>query len=267
MRIENGIILSCSSARDAGRPRCLSCGTTENMGRRRYCSIECRQRLRYKLNLRTGLLRALNIRYATFFFSDHMIIMDMLPYASKDVYSFRYPRSAGKQPADDFSSMADVLGDSWWSVKKKTNKHYMASMHIFEQADRNRISSKIIRPQQITKPTIKERTLSRLCLDRLDLNAPELDQVIKNAYRRQAKRFHPDVGGDNATFRMVQQAYEELSQWVKNPSFIRRRGFVDKWFYEGEKDRWLQPTPLPRAPRFDKAAREFSIERALPLGP
>jgi DnaJ domain len=264
MRIENGIILSF---RGADGPRCLSCGTTENMGRRRYCSIECRQRLRYKLNLRTGLLRALNIRYATFCFSDIMIVMDMLPYASKDVFSFSYPRSAGKQPADDFSSMADILGDSWWAVKKKTNKHYMASQHLFEQADRNRISRKTVKPQQIAKPAIKDRTLSRLCLDRLDLNAPELDQIIKNAYRQQAKRYHPDVGGDNASFRLIQQAYEELNQWVRNPSYIRHRGFVDKWFYEGEKDKWLQPTPLPRPNRTSRTARGFSIKRALPVGP
>ena len=44
--------------------RCLSCGASENLGRRRYCSISCRQRLRQKLNVRTGLLRALNTRYA-----------------------------------------------------------------------------------------------------------------------------------------------------------------------------------------------------------
>jgi len=264
MKIENGIILSGT---ESAGPRCLSCGTTENMGRRRYCSVECRQRLRYKLNLRTGLLRALNIRFATFFFSDVMIVMDMLPYASKDVFSFSYPRSTGKQPADDFSRMADLLGDCWWAVKKKTNKHYMASQHLFEQADRNRISRKIIRPQQITKPAIKDRTLSRLCLDRLDLNAPELEQIIKNAYRQQAKKYHPDVGGDNATFRMIQQAYEELSQWMRNPSFIKRRGFTDKWFYEGEKDKWLQPTPIPRPNRSGRTARGGVIARALPFGP
>jgi len=42
--------------------RCLSCGTTANMKRRRYCSIECRQKLRHNLNMRTGLLQVLQTR-------------------------------------------------------------------------------------------------------------------------------------------------------------------------------------------------------------
>jgi len=48
--------------KDNGRiRRCLSCGTTDNMKRRRYCSLECRQKLRHNLNIRTGLLQALQI--------------------------------------------------------------------------------------------------------------------------------------------------------------------------------------------------------------
>jgi len=77
------------------KSRCLSCGTTENLGRRRYCSIDCRQKLRYTLDLRTGLLKTLNTRYATFYFTDVMIIMDVLPYYSKEIFSFIYPRIDG----------------------------------------------------------------------------------------------------------------------------------------------------------------------------
>ena len=40
--------------------RCLSCGTPAITGRQRYCSAECRQRLQFKLDLRTGLIQALN---------------------------------------------------------------------------------------------------------------------------------------------------------------------------------------------------------------
>ena len=60
-------------SKGTSKNRCLSCGTSENMKRRKYCSIECRQRLRYNLNLRTGLLRALNTRYATFYFTESLI--------------------------------------------------------------------------------------------------------------------------------------------------------------------------------------------------
>jgi hypothetical protein len=35
-------------------------------------------------------------------------------------------------------------------------------------------------------------------------------QVIRDAYRQQAKRFHPDTGGTDWTFRLLAQAYEVL---------------------------------------------------------
>ena len=91
-----------AAAKDKKTKRCLSCGTTENLGRRRYCAIECRQKLRYALDLRTGLLRTLNTRYATFYFTEMMIIMDVLPYGTKEIYSFIYPRSNGKKPVHDY---------------------------------------------------------------------------------------------------------------------------------------------------------------------
>ena len=84
------------------RNRCLSCGTTENMRRRKYCSVECRQQLRYHLNLRTGLLRALNTRYATFYFTEAVIILDVLPYGSAELFSYIFPRSTHGKPVDDF---------------------------------------------------------------------------------------------------------------------------------------------------------------------
>jgi predicted nucleic acid-binding Zn ribbon protein len=65
---------------------CLSCGTDENMGRRKYCSIECRQRLRYNLNMRSGLLKALNTKFATFYFTNSLIFMDVLPYLRPSIF-------------------------------------------------------------------------------------------------------------------------------------------------------------------------------------
>ena len=106
---------------------CLSCGTELTDRRRRYCSIPCRQRLRYKLEVRTGLLKAINARYATFYFTRKMVIMDVMPYGSRDIYSFMYPRSVNQAPADDFSRMADHLGNSWWSERRRSHRKYSGS--------------------------------------------------------------------------------------------------------------------------------------------
>ena len=183
------------------KSRCLSCGTTENIGRRKYCSIDCRQNLRYALNIRTGLLMALNIRYATFYFTDMMIIMDVLPYGSDDIFSFTYPRSNGSKPAEDYRMMSAVLGNEWWAEKNRTNKHYLASRYVLDQAIRN---------ERKTNRTVPFET----------------EIPVK-----------PDA------FRKIHQAYIDLVQWLENPSYIKRRGFPDKWFYDGTKNKWVQPTP------------------------
>jgi hypothetical protein len=215
------------------------------MGRKKYCSVECRQALRSKLDMRTGLLQALNTRYATFYFSDIMIIMDILPYGFKDICSFFYPRSPGARPGDDFGAMSNILGESWWAEKRRTNKRYLASMHVLSLANRNQKPA-AVRPYAVETPVIKATSLVYLNLSRTDLYSPELLKIVKTAYRTQAKIYHPDLGGDAATFRKINQAYEDLSNWADNPSFFRRRGFPDKWFYDGGANRWLQPAPMPK---------------------
>jgi hypothetical protein len=223
---------------------CLSCGTRENIGRRRYCSVECRKKLHYKLEVRTGLIMALNARYATFYFSEDDIVMDMLPFGTSNIYSFFYPRSPGNKPAEDFSHMADLLGDLWWTEKRRTNKRYIASHHVLGQASQNRVSLLSVKPVMVRVPSIRGSFLTELEIDKSMLTSPDLQKIVKNAYRRQAKEYHPDIGGNATKFRRIYQAYEELMNWAKNPTFVKRCGFPDKWFYNGHTNRWMQPLPL-----------------------
>ena len=225
---------------------CLSCGSTSNLGSKRYCSIQCRQRLRRTLNLRTGLLKALNIRFATFYFTTDTIMLDVMAYGDKDTFSFIYPRSARKKPVDDFSSMADALGNAWWAERRRTNRKYLASNLVLKQAQRNESTCDDIKPFEIKIPNVKDKALISLKLGKSVLESPELYRVIKTAYRQQVMKHHPDRGGDASSFRRIHQAYEELLNWAENPSFVKRRGFPDKWFYDGIANRWVQPTPQQR---------------------
>ncbi len=223
--------------------RCLSCGTTENIGRRRYCSVECRQRLSHQLNVRTGLLRALNTRYATFYFNDWLLIMNVLPFDSNQIFSFLFPRSRNRKPVEDFSQMANELGNAWWEEIRRTGRRYLASRHLLEQADHNHSRLDAIKPLEIQKPAQIGKSIIHLKLNQAQLNNPQLIQVIKQAYRRQAKKHHPDQGGNASMFRKIHEAYQQLIGWAENPTFVRRRGFPDKWFYDGFQNRWVQPTP------------------------
>jgi hypothetical protein len=216
------------------------------MSRRKYCSVECRQRLRYKLQVRTGLLRALQTRYATFYFDDRVIVLDILPYGTQEIYSFLFARRPGATPADDFSRMANVLGNDWWAERRRTNKKYRASQHLLRQASAGNGDIHSVMPLEERRAVIKDNFLIQLKIDRRDLDSPNLGTVLKKAYREQAKRHHPDLGGRPEAFRRLQKAYESLMNWAEHPSFTRRRGFPDKWFYDGETNRWVQPVAVSR---------------------
>ena len=225
--------------------KCLSCGCTENMGTRKYCSVACRKNLRHQLNIRTGLLKALNTRYATFYFTEALLIMDVLPSGSGKIYSFLFPRSRERKPAQDFSELCNLLGNAWWGEMKRTNRQYLASRHVLMQASPQDSSIKSIQPEVVKIPAVKGggKPLVYLKLDRETLHSKTLKQVIKSAYRRQARIVHPDMGGDEKTFRKIYQAYRDLMTWADEPSFLKRSGFPDRWFYDGHKNRWVQPTP------------------------
>ncbi len=213
------------------------------MGRRRYCSIECRQRLRYSMNIRTGLLRALNTRYATFYFTETLIILDVLPYGSGELFSYIFPRTPDRKPVEDFCTLFNILGNQWWAERNRTNKRYLASRLVLEKAESKNADAAPIRPLDAKRPAVLAKHLSFLKLQKKDLDSPELQKKIKSAYRRQAMRYHPDRGGDAAGFRNLHAAYEQLLGWLENPVFVRRRGFPDRWFYDGATNRWVQPAP------------------------
>ena len=224
--------------------RCLSCGTRQNLGKKRYCSISCRQNLRQRLDVRTGLLQALNTRYATFSFTEHQIILDIIPYGAKEVCTFLSARATGNNPGEDFSRLAETLGKLWWAEHQRTKKRYHASRHVLDYGLRNLVSPDSVRPVTVYTPAVKPDSLACLNVEKRSLNLTENRKIIKDAYRRQAKIHHPDAGGDAAIFRKVHKAYEELIHWTEHPSFTHQRGFPDKWVYEGERNRWLMPAPL-----------------------
>ena len=199
--------------------------------------------------MHTGLLRALNTRYATFYFTYDTINLDVLPYGSKEIFSFIYPRTGRKKPVEDFRRLADTLGNAWWAERRRTNKKYRAAQVVFEKARRNNNPVEAVEPYVLKIPSVKDRALIRLKLGRKLLDSPELIRIIKTAYRQQAMQHHPDRGGDSSTFRRIHQAYQDLVRWAESPTFVRRRGFPDKWFYDGNSNRWVQPTPAKFDPR------------------
>ncbi len=220
---------------------CLSCGTTENMRRRKYCSMACRQRLHRRLDQRTGLLQAINARYATFHFTTRIVVMDVVVGFSPVVYSFLFPRRPGQVPADDFGCLADHLGRLWWAEQRRTRKRYLASRLVLDGALQRSVPRRQVAAPSFRLASVRQDLLIQLAIDRASLDGPDPEGSIKRAFRRQAHRCHPDLGGDGASFRRLRAAYEELLVWAESPTFIQRRGFPDRWFYDGARNGWVQP--------------------------
>ncbi len=233
-----------SDLRNKNAHGCLSCGVRLNSSRQRYCSPFCRQQLKEYLNRRTGLLVALNTRYATFYFTDFIIVMDILPYGTNQIFSFIIARTPGNKPVVDFCDMFQALGSLWWSEKRRTRKRYMATLQVLDIARRVNSEMNRIIPRRVMVPAVRKKDLRILCLDKNDLLLDGLEGRIKTAYRRQAKKHHPDLGGDASKFRHLQNAYEKMIDWSKNPTFLRIKGFPDKWLYERTTNRWVQPASI-----------------------
>lgn len=220
----------------------MSCGRTENMRNRRYCSVGCRQHLRQKLTTRTGLLEALNVRHATFYFTSEVIVLDIIVHDIREVFRFTALRANGSRPADDFGKMANMLGEAWWAETERTGKKYMAVRRLLQMAEKHEGYS-LVRPRLIKTPSVRAESLRCLGITRAQLGSKQLTKLIRDAYRRQAKIHHPDAGGEPTTFRGIHDAYKELLQWADHPTFTRRRGFPDKWYYDGSAQKWTQPVP------------------------
>jgi hypothetical protein len=229
------------SRRSTPRRICLACGGELPRRHRRYCTLACRQQLLASLNRRTGLLRALNTRYATFYFTDLAIVMDLLPYGMEQIFSYMLPRTLGKKPVDDFCDLSNMLGNEWWNERNKTKKRYLASQHVLGSAKKPTQPKETVIPSALAVPSVRASSLITLELQPDDLTMANLLGCIKQAYRRQVKKHHPDLGGDAQAFLKIQEAYEKLIDWSRNPTYIHRSGFPDKWLYEGASNRWTQP--------------------------
>jgi len=136
-----------------------------------------------------------------------------------------------------------MLGNAWWAERKRTDRKYLASRYVLAQASRNSSLAGSIKSLETKIPAVNGKSLIHLKLDRSALESTGIEKIIKSAYRRQAKKYHPDRGGDNAAFRKINRAYEDLIRWSENPVFFKRHIFADKWFYDGCKNRWVQPAP------------------------
>jgi len=239
MPSKNEIIYS-----QAGRGRhkiCLSCGAGLDKRKRRYCSKDCKDLLIFALRWLKNLLLALNTNYATFSFSEYLLVVNILPYRSEEVFSFFYQRTPGRTPAEDLKAMCIELSREWYNNNQDTNCRALASIHILKKGLTGIVAKDLVKPVTRKGGANIKRQLKALRLSLEDVESERSKEKVKAAYRKEAMKTHPDVGGDGEKFKIVSESYQELIQWLKSPSYVVTRGVPEKWSYDGQSYKWRAP--------------------------
>ncbi len=221
---------------------CLSCGEPLSKRKRRYCKKECKEEFEFKLKWFNNILRIFKTRYATFYFTQDTLILNVLTNLSKKVYTFFYSRTPGLKPAKDMENMVFELGDMWWwQLRAKKSKSF-ASLYVLQTGEENLVSPDMVIPNKEKYITGIKKSLDffKISKDSL-LNFSITDKDIKSAYRKAALKYHPDLGGSNDKFRKLKEAYEHIKNWLQNPSYYTRRGIPGQWSYVGCKSKWYTP--------------------------
>jgi len=221
---------------------CLSCGRILEKGKKRYCRRDCKDEFVFKLKWFNNLLRALDARFATFFFTESMLILNVLPATSTEVKSYFYPRSLGSKPSLDMNHMIFELGQIWWGHKERTKSRRGASRLTLNRGQTGVASLQTVRPVELLQGVTVGKHLKCLRIPKEVLfRSQDAEREVKRAYRKAALEHHPDSGGDAASFQKVHHAYLELLAWLKKPRYQIRRGVAGQWGYVAGRSTWLPP--------------------------
>jgi len=227
-----------------GLRTCLACGEILPKRARRYCSKGCKEQIIWVLGLSQGLLKTFNVRYATFSFTEDWVILDLLPYWSVYVSRFCMRRTPGLKPALDLKRLILCSGEEWYGLLKTRHSKTSASLKMIHQNHRKDIDPASLIPKVVQRPKLSKREKEYLKL--LDLGEEELfsdllTQKIKTSYRKRAKLFHPDTGGDEELFKLLNEAHKHMLHWSLNPRYSFKRSLLDCWSYDSLTNRWSPP--------------------------
>lgn len=196
------------------------------------------------LSLSKGLLRVFNARYAAFSFNRRYVVLDVLPVWSREISRFMLKRDSGNKPAEDLKMLILNSGREWYRIIDNRNSKSYASLFLLKRNHTNQASPAAIKPDHKVRPKLSRNEKDSMKL--LELKIDELFSEghvskIKTAYKKLAKIYHPDVGGDAEKFKKLNEAHQQMLSWAENPQFTSRKALDDCWSYDGSTNRWSPP--------------------------
>jgi hypothetical protein len=224
--------------------KCLACGKPLKKPRRRYCSNGCHQKINWVLSLSKGLLKTFNARYAAFSFTDRHVMLDVLPAWSNVISRFVCERKHGNKPAEDLKYLVLQSGKEWYELIDNRKSKSYASLVLLDKSHNREIDPDSIKPNRNTQPRFSDQQkncLKVLCINREELCSDSHTVKINSAYRKMAKVYHPDMGGDEEKFKQLNEAHKQMLSWAENPLFISRKALHNCWSYDASTNRWSPP--------------------------
>ena len=224
--------------------KCLACGTINIKPGRRYCSKDCRRQILWVLSLSKGLLKVFNARYAAFSFNNSRVVLDVLPIWAKDISRFTCTRSSGNKPAQDLKKLILQAGSEWYHMVNNNSSKSYASLSLLNKNNYKRLSADCIKPNNKLRPRFSKcerESLKLLQLKMEELISDGKVSKIRASYKKLAKIYHPDMGGDEEKFKRLNEAHQQMLVWAQNPQFTSRKALVDCWSFDGSTNRWSPP--------------------------
>lgn len=226
------------------RGLCLACGQVLPKRARKYCSISCKDQIVWVLGLSKGLLKAFNVRFAAFYFTDQDVILDLLPSWSEYISRFSITRTPGQKPAYDLKRLILSSGEEWYHLLKNRHSKSSASLRLITRNHRKDLDPKTLVPKVLTRPklTKKEKQyLNILSISEEELFSDLVTQKIRSSFRKMAKVFHPDVGGDEELFKLLNEAHFHMLNWSMRPKYCLRKLPCEFWSYDSLTNKWSPP--------------------------
>lgn len=196
------------------------------------------------LSLSKGFLKVINARYAAFSFNNTHVYLDVLPTWSKEISRFHLKRRSARTPAEDLKKLILHYGEEWYRMIQQRSSRSFASLFLLKSTNDHRIAPDSIKPGRAVRPRFTKR--ERECMEFLGLKIGELlhkskVESIRSSYKKLAKIYHPDVGGDTEKFKRLNEAHQRMLLWAENPQFISRKALMDCWSYDSATEKWSPP--------------------------
>jgi hypothetical protein len=200
--------------------------------------------MHWVLGLSKGLLRTFNARYAAFFFDPDQVVLDVLPIWSKTISRFICERRLGGRPAEDLKNLILQSGREWYELLEKRHSKGYASLFLLQKNHVDHVDPETIKPENKVWLRLSKNEKGYMRILELDeaVLSTQCNRVqIRTAYRRMAKNCHPDLGGDEEKFKLLNEAHQKMLLWVQHPKYTSKRALKDCWSYDGYTNRWTPP--------------------------